>query len=59
MSKDTAALETRVKKLEATAKDHEGRIASLEARLEPSRLSTTALDLLLRELDEQFGKEDK
>lgn len=51
--------EKRLAELERTARDHEQRLTALEAKLDPQKLSATALELLLHELDEQFGKEDK
>lgn len=53
MPKDTAALETRVEKLEQTAADHEQRLTALETRLDPKvrdKLMAAELDLLLSEL---------
>lgn len=53
MSKDTAALETRVEKLEQTTAVHERRLTALENRLDPKvrdKLMAAELDLLLGEL---------
>lgn len=53
MSKDTAALETRVAQLEQTTAAHEQRLTALENRLDPKvrdKLMAAELDLLLGEL---------
>lgn len=61
MPKDTAALETRVEKLEQASAAHEQRLTALENRLDPKvrdKLMAAELDLLLGELA-GMGREDR